>query len=475
MEMEINVGVRPEVQQSQLMTRQAIQAIEILEYSQDELDAFVRDQLDRNPLLCTHPPEAPGQGEMVSRADLFPRGAVFRPVRSGAQVDVQDLAETIQDRISLRDYLRQQAGLLRLTRQQRIHVESLIDSLEPDGYLRTSLETLADVLEVPEDVLEQALRVVQTLEPAGVAARDLAECLRLQLEDRGQLTPPLEALLENLVWVVQGEPRRLARRCGVTVDALQGLLCSLRGLDPAPGLQFDTASPLPALPDVLVSVHDGGRVRVEMNPELLPRVLLDQEYFTELSGRLRQGEDKDFLQGCLRDANALIHHLEQRVQTILKIATEIIRNQIDFLYHGDSSLRPLLQKDIAQAAGVHESTVSRAIANKYMLCPRGLVPLKHFFSDGLGSLDGEQDRAATAIRHRIKDLVACETQGHILSDEAIVAALKGEGVVIARRTVAKYRDQLRIPSSAQRRRQMRWLASVPPRAGSQDRVSMPGF
>jgi RNA polymerase sigma-54 factor len=313
---------------------------------------------------------------------------------------------------------------------------------------------------MPGDALEGALRTVQALEPAGVGARDLSECLGLQLREQGRLTPPIKMLLENLELIAQGEPKRLAKRCGVTVGDLPGLLRVLRSLDPAPGLQFDTSPLSPALPEVLVTLHDGGRVRVEINPELLPRVLVDQEYFTELSGQLRGREDRGFLQGCMREANALIHHLEQRVQTTLKIATEIIRNQVDFLYLGDSGLRPLLQKDIARAIGVHESTVSRAIANKCLLCPRGLVPLKHFFSDGIGAGEGDLDQAATAVRHRIKHLVSQETFDHILSDEAIVAALKSEGVVIARRTVAKYRDQLCIPSSAQRRRRMRWPGSV---------------
>lgn len=467
MEMEINAGVRPELQQSQLMTRQAIQAIEILEYSQEELAGFVQDQVDRNPLLSLA--VSVTAGSEATASDEGERFRTFRATSSvTAQFDVQDLAETVRDRVDLREHLHQQIGLLRVTPQQRNHAEQIVDSLEPDGYLRTSLESLADFLDIPEDALEEALHVVQALEPAGVGARDLAECLGLQLRERGQLTPALQALLDHLELIVQGEPKRLAKRCGVTVDELPGLLSMLQALDPAPGRQFD-ASPLsPAFPDVLVTLQDSGRVRVEINAELLPRVLVDQEYFTELSGQLQGREDKGFLQGCLRDAHALVHHLEQRVQTTLKIATEIVRNQVDFLYLGDSGLRPLLQKDIARAIGVHESTVSRAIANKYLLCPRGLVPLKHFFSDGVGAGEGDQDQAATAVRHRIKHLVSQETSGHILSDEAIVAALKSEGVVIARRTVAKYRDQLSIPSSAQRRRRLRWPEAAAQRASAHE-------
>lgn len=458
--MEINAGIRPEARQSLQIARQAIQAIEVLEYSQDDLDAFVQDQVDRNPLLRVTDLGSSAQSAAASRVDLYPRGPVFRGVHPVADVDVQTLAETVRDRVTLRADLYRQLGLLRLTPIQQTHATYVIDSLEPDGYLRSSMEDLADFLDASREALEEALRTVQTLEPAGVAARNLAECLWLQLRERGQLTPSLEALLENLPLLAQGEPKRLARCCGVPLEDLSGLLQILRRLDPAPGYQFEADTLMPALPDVLVTVNAEGRVRVEINPELLPRVLIDHEYFTELSGCLQQREDKKFLQGCLREANTLIHHLEQRVQTTLKIATEIIRNQVDFLYSGDGGLRPLLQKDVAQAVGVHESTVSRTIANKYLLCPQGQVPLKHFFSDGLGMIDGMQDQAATAVRYRIKDLVAQETSGTILSDEAIVSALKNEGVLIARRTVAKYRDQLHIPSSAQRRRRMQWQVAA---------------
>ena len=451
--MDMNVGVHQETQQSLLISRQAIQAIQILGYSQDDLEAFLQDQLDRNPLLriAADPPTA---SSPELKVDIHPPARTADFTRSGVNIDVQSLGGTLHAKTYLREHLHQQVAILKVTPLQRAYVECLIDSLEPDGYLRSRLDDLADLLDAPLGALEDALQTVQTFDPVGVAARDLKECLWLQLREKGQLDPIVETLLANLELVEKGDFKRLSKRCGITMGMLADLLQSLRRLDPKPGHRFNTDIPLPALPDILVSIVGSGRVRVEINPELLPRVLLDREYFTELSTQLHQNSDRNYLQNCLREANALIHNLNQRTQTTLKIATEIIRNQTDFLYHGDAQLRPLSQKDIAQAVGVHESTVSRAIANKYLLCPQGQISLKYFFSDGLSARDGNRELAATAIRHRIKDIVSRETQDYVLSDEDIVGTLQNEGVEIARRTVAKYRGQLRIPSSAQRSRHM---------------------
>ncbi|MDN5843990.1 MAG: RNA polymerase factor sigma-54 [Alcaligenaceae bacterium] len=455
MDVTLNLGTQQQTRQSLLMTHQAIQAIEILEYGQDELDKFLQEQLDSNPLLRLSGSDTPAMTETPASVELYSRNYSGTALRTHAGDDLQSWAETIGMETSLREHLHEQIAVLRISTTQQGLALYLIDSLDPDGYLRTPLEDLAELLDIPSDMLEEALHTVQMLDPAGVGARNLRECLSLQLQDQGDLTPPTETVLANLDLIEQGEIERLAKRCKVPVDELGELLDSLRKLDPKPGYRFSTDVVQPALPDILVSASAEGRVRVEANPALLPRLMVDREYFTELSTQLHDREGKDFLNACLRQANTLMHHLDQRIHTTLRIATEIIRNQTDFLYHGDSHLRPLLQKDIARVLGLHESTVSRTIANRYMLCPQGQLPFKHFFSDGLHAPSGEHDIAASAIRHRIKNLVEGETQESILSDEAIVNTLHGEGIQIARRTVAKYRTQLSIPSSAQRRRRMR--------------------
>ncbi|MCQ9615449.1 RNA polymerase factor sigma-54 [Paenalcaligenes niemegkensis] len=446
MDIKVNLGTQQQTSQSLLISHQAIQAVEILEYGQEELEAFLREQLDSNPLLRL----SASVNEAPAPVELYPRNYASTGFRS-IDDELPPWVESIRVETSLRNHLIQQVAVLRGSPDQQSLALYLIDSLEPDGYLRSPLEDLAELLNIPSNMLEEALHTVQTLEPVGVGARTLRECLWLQLRSQDRLCPTTEILLANLDLIEQGEINRLAKRCKVSVDKLGDLLESLRRLNPKPGYQFSVDFVQPALPDIIVSASVEGRIRVEANHALLPRLMVDREYFTELSTQMHKREDKDFLQTCLRQANTLVHHLDQRMQTTLKIATEIIKNQADFLYHGDSHLRPLLQKDIARVLGLHESTVSRTIANRYMLCPQGQVPFKHFFSDSLQA----QDVAASAIRHRIKNLVASETHDSILSDEAIVDTLQEEGIQIARRTVAKYRNQLSIPSSAQRRRRMR--------------------
>lgn len=454
--MKIELGTAQQIRPSLAITQQSIQAIEILGYGQEELDAFLQEQLDGNPLLQQDTTEPTGTSPHVLPVRPPARPYADRlPGQGGATADLQSVAEFVSARTTLRDHLHLQLALLRIPDDQCVLARYLIDSLEPDGYLRCAPDDLAALLDLPAGSFDRALHLVQALDPAGVGARCLAECMTLQLLDQGRLSPALQTLLANLELIERGDVERLARRCEVTVAQLSDLIAILRTLDPRPGNRFNFEPIQPALPDILVCTGPGGRVSVEYNPALMPRLLIDRTYFTELDASLRADCDRDFLQTCLRQANSLIHHLDQRIQTTLRIATEIVRNQVDYLLHGDGHLRPLLQKDIARVLGLHESTISRGIANKYMQCPQGLVPFRHFFSDSLQAANGEQDIAASAIRHRIRDLVSGESHESVLSDDAIVDLLQGEGIQIARRTVAKYRTQLNIPSSTQRRRRKR--------------------
>lgn len=452
----VDLRPRTEIRQDLTINHQAIQAIQILEYSQEELETFLQDALARNPLLKETEQGAPMPP--VNRAAQFSAGS--RGTGSG---ETPDLSDTVAAQINLYDHLHRQLGVLRTTPELKACAASLIDSLEPDGYLRTSLEDLADILEISPTLLEEALALLQSLEPAGIAARDLAECLEIQLRSKAQLTPVMTVILRHLHLIERGEIERLARLCKLSIPELTASLDAIRQLNPRPGLQFNTEPTQPALPDILVHTGPEGRIRVELNPELLPRILVDRSYYTELSAQIQTREEDRFLQDCLREANTLVHHLDQRMHTILRIARVIVQNQADFLFDGASGLRPLLQKEVARAAGVHESTVSRTVANKYLLCSQGLLPLKNFFSTRIGDELSPGALSAAAIRQRIKTLLEQESADDILSDDAIVRRLQADGVDIARRTVAKYRQQLRIPSSAQRRRQRRlpWNAVSP--------------
>jgi RNA polymerase sigma-54 factor len=297
------------------------------------------------------------------------------------------------------------------------------------------------------------LALLHTFEPCGVGARSLAECLALQLKERNRFDPCMRALLERLDLVAKRDLAALKRLCGADDEDLAEMLADLRSLDPKPGRGFGSA-PVPVLvPDVFVRPAPDGAWLVELNPDALPRVLVNQSYHARVAGRAASDADRTFLSECLQSANWLTRSLEQRAKTVLKVASEIVRQQDGFFRHGVSHLRPLNLRTVADAIGMHESTVSRVTSNKAVATVRGTFEMKYFFTVAIPSAAGAEAHSSEAVRHRIKQLIDAEPPGDVLSDDALVRKLKGEGVDIARRTIAKYRESLRIPSSVERRRE----------------------
>lgn len=434
------------------LTMQSIQAIEVLQFGQQELHDFLAAQAEKNPLLDIRNPLA-----SAPRPDQS-----YRPPassgRSFSRGELRDIAETHASPSTLRAHLRAQVGMTFRDPQDRRIAAEITDSIDPDGFLRRPLWQIADLIGIEEERIEALLTRVHGFDPVGVGARNLAECLRLQLADRGELTAPMAALLDHLPLLANSELDRLARLCGVDRERVMQMARALRKLNPAPGRQFDGSPILPALPDVLVKEIAPGEFSVELNPELLPRVLVDQQYYAEVAAKSPDSATRSYITSCFRSANFLSRQLDQRAQTVLKVTTEIVAQQRQFLMHGITYLRPLDLKKVAAAVGVHESTVCRAVANKYMMTARGLFELKFFFAGGLGG-DSDDAVATATIRHRIRQLVDAENPQDILSDDQIVAQLTREGIEIARRTVAKYRGMLNIPSSSVRRRQKLLMAS----------------
>jgi RNA polymerase sigma-54 factor len=294
---------------------------------------------------------------------------------------------------------------------------------------------------------------VQQFDPAGIGARNLAECLAIQLRERNRLDPAMQALLDNLPLLAKRDFHALRKICAVDEDDFAEMVAEVRRLDPKPGRAFGGGIIQTVVPDVTVRAASDGSWHVELNPEGLPRVLVNQTYATRVSRIQGTSADKSFVTNCLQTANWLTKSLEQRARTILKVSAEIVRQQDAFFTHGVEHLRPLNLKTIADAIGMHESTVSRVTSNKYMSSPRGLFELKYFFTASIPARTGGESHSAEAVRFRIKQLIDGETLGDILSDDAIVLKLKGQNIDIARRTVAKYRESLRIPSSVERRRE----------------------
>jgi RNA polymerase sigma-54 factor len=328
----------------------------------------------------------------------------------------------------------------------------LIDLVDDAGYVPADLGDAHEKLGTSREAVEAVLAVLQKFDPPGVCARNLSECLAIQLRERDRYDPAMQALVENLDLLAKRDIASLRKICGVDDEDIADMIGEIRHLNPKPGLKFGSAKTQSVVPDVYVRPGPDGGWHVELNSDTLPKVLVNQVYYSQLSKTIRKDGDKSYFTDCLQNATWLVRALDQRARTILKVATEIVRQQDGFFTQGVAHLRPLNLKAVADAIQMHESTVSRVTANKYMATNRGTFELKYFFTASIASADGGDAHSAEAVRHRIKLLIDAESPSAILSDDTIVERLHGDGIDIARRTVAKYREAMRIPSSVQRRR-----------------------
>ena len=482
--------------QSLVMTPQLQQAIKLLQLSNQELAEFVAEEIERNPLLNKGDDnDGPGETENVEpkrREDLSlddgssmgearaqldaPDADVYEPgtgsdsaapaessgpsaktdwssaTSGGSFSDDFDFTSNLSSEQTLHEHLHAQLTFAGLSDADRLIAARLIDETDESGYLHTDLVEIADALGAELANVEAVLQVCQGFEPSGVMARSVPECLAIQLRDRGRYDPAMEAMLQNLGLVAKHDLKSLADVCGVDKDDLMDMLTELRALSPKPGSGFSSDTAIAVAPDVFVRELPNGMFAVELNSETLPRVLMDKAYYAEVTALQMRDQEKEFISECAANATWLIKSLDQRARTILKVASEIVRQQDAFFAHGVAHLRPLNLKQVADAIEMHESTVSRVTTNKYMSTPRGLFELKYFFSASIPATGGGEAHSAEAVRHRIKHLIDAETEDNVLSDDQIVEILTGYGVEIARRTVAKYRESLNIPSSVQRRR-----------------------
>ena len=456
--------------QSLVMTPQLQQAIKLLQYSSLELAAFVEGELVQNPLL-EHDERGAQEAESQAAGETSdgpgPNAEDDPPPDdqplpdmvwdwSGGGGAMDGEGESIEQRLpetpSLRNRLLEQLHMDLHDPTDRIIGIHLIDSLDEAGYLTADLPALAEMLGCALGRVETTLTHMQRFEPSGIFARDLRECLRLQLADRNRLDPAMAALTDNLDLLARRDKARLKRRCGVDDEDLADMVAEIRALDPKPALAFDPQMAAPVIPDVLVRRRPGGAWFVELNNDTLPRVLVNRHYYTRVSAGVRDKRERQYLSERYHSANWLVKALHQRATTILKVAEEIVRQQEDFLNRGLQHLRPLTLRQIADVIEMHESTVSRVTNNKYISTPRGIYELKYFFNASISGTSDGVTHAAEAVRQRVKELIDAEPPDRVLSDDGIVERLRDEGIDIARRTVAKYRDAMHIPSSVQRRR-----------------------
>ncbi len=480
--------------QSLVITPQLQQAIKLLQLSAVELSEYVEQELTDNPLL---EPDETGDGGALAEAagnadDRSDAGlsvvdsvdgqdeapldveAAVETNESGlggdegggmdthsAETwgggglggDMPDLERTVAEAPDLRSHLVQQLNLSVTVPADRFIGIYLIDQLDESGYLRLDLAEAAAQLGTDIARVEGVLALLQRFDPAGIFARDLKECLRLQLEDRNRFDPAMAAFVANIELLAARDIKKLREVCAVSMEDIQDMIAEVRALDPKPALRFERVVNESVIPDVMMSLRPDGGWRVELNTDTLPRVLVNRSYISDVSRAKVTKADKEFLAERLQSANWLVKALHQRAETILKVATELVKQQDAFFRLGVTHLRPLILRDVADAIEMHESTVSRVTTNKYMATPRGIFELKYFFTQGLASsVSGAENHSAEAVRHRIKTLIDAEPLSDVLSDDKIVDILRTGGIEVARRTVAKYRDSLNIPSSVQRRR-----------------------
>jgi RNA polymerase sigma-54 factor len=371
--------------------------------------------------------------------------------------DEANLEAYVASEVTLRDHLRGQMRTAIADPVDRLIASNLIDSVDESGYLTLDALALADRLGCPATDIERVLAVLQSFDPPGVFARSLAECLALQLKEQNRWDPQIARLLDNLALLGAHNLSALRRTVGVDQDELAEMIAEIKALSPKPGLKFGSVTVQPVIADVIVRAAGDGGWTVELNSETLPRVLVNRSYFTRVSMCAAGSEERDYLNECLQTANWLAKSLDQRARTILRVSEEIVRQQDGFFSKGVQYLRPLNLKTVADAIKMHESTVSRVTSNKYVATPRGMYELKFFFTSAIAASGDGEAHSSEAVRHRIRQLIEGEQASQVLSDDRIVELLRGAGIDIARRTVAKYREAMRIPSSVQRRREKRMV------------------
>jgi RNA polymerase sigma-54 factor len=512
------LSTKLELRQGQqlVMTPQLQQAIRLLQLSNMELMQYVETELERNPLLeaddsaegpvrteadaaseFAKPEEPPAStddnwldlGKPVTDPEatldtdydnVYPDAAPSEqggdPGQSGwanvrqrstsADDDV-NLEAFVANEISLHQHLSEQMPLVLTEPAERLIGQYLIDMVDEAGYLPADLSALPDKLGAPPELVDRVLAFLQTLDPPGVFARSLKECLALQLKEQNRYDPVIAAFLDNLHLLANHNLSALKKAVGVEMDELMEIIQEIKRLNPKPGLKYGSVQMQPVVPDVLVRPSPDGSWVVELNSETLPRVLVNRTYLTTVTKTASSAADRNYLLECLQTANWLVKSLDQRARTILRVAEEIVRQQDGFFTHGVQYLRPLNLKTVADAISMHESTVSRVTSNKYIATPRGIFELKYFFTSAIASAEEGEAHSSEAVRHRIKQMIDGETPAAVLSDDKIVEKLKGDGIDIARRTVAKYREAMRIPSSVQRRRDKRLLERVERPNGAQ--------
>lgn len=481
------IAPRLELRQGQTlsMTQQLQQSIKLLQMSSMEIMEFVEQELEKNPLLSAEDEETDKNEENKPKDESAEEHQENEPqvtepedepVFSYESYDNTDEAvfesEQYEPRIktrdnnwedndgfesynasetSLRDFLLEQLNLEVTDPVKRIIGQHLIDLVDESGYIKDDTSGIATLLDCPLEMIEDTFVTLHGFDPVGVCARNLSECLAIQLREKNRLDPAMETLIRHLDLVAANNIKQLSRLCCVDEDDIKEMCAEIRALNPRPGSGFQHEAVQAIVPDVFLR-RNGNTWQIDLNSASLPRVLVNRSYYSQISGKTTDKQEKKYLSEQFASANWLIRALDSRAQTILKVATEIVKQQENFFLYGIKYLRPLTLKEVADTVELHESTVSRVTTNKFMLTSRGTYEFKYFFNALIQGSDGGDGYSNKAVQYMIKEMIDNEKPDKILSDDTISEELKDRGVELARRTVAKYRELMKIPSSSVRKK-----------------------
>ena len=478
-----NLGLQIKQSQNMVMTSQMQQSIKILQMTTTDLLPYINQQIEENPFLeagdgdvveqtdsseltNNEPSEVSEHEQVWDDDDVSP--AVYESEsfnyegvgsgKSDAYASGENPIEQLEgDGITLKEHVIDQINMEIPDPLQKFIALNLTDMLDENGYINSDLSENAKLLQCDEQQLLEVLSKLQSFEPAGIFARSLAECLSLQLKEKDRLDPTMQIFIENLELLGKRDFKLLKKKCRVDDEDLAQMCLEVKALNPKPGNIFSVDRIQVIQPDIFLKKGEGSGWLLELNSDALPKVLVSRKYYSTITKQVDDKDSKKFMSQQFNTANWLSKALDQRANTILKVATEIVSQQDKFFRKGIHYLKPMVLSDIAQGIDMHESTVSRVINGKYIATNSGMYELKYFFSSCVGSSSGEEDVSSKRIKYMIKELIDGENSKAVLSDDKIASILKAKGVSVARRTVMKYREGMNIGSSVQRRREKKML------------------
>ena len=477
--MKLDFNLQISQKQGLALTAQVQQAIKLLQMTNMEICEFVEEQFQDNPFveetsfteknklddptnktskeldksLEENPYKTSTEQSKVSQENQFETGEAYTPRSTVAKEasDFDAINLVAAGKKSLYAHCLEFCDSLQLSPSENLVAQKLIEDLEPTGWISTDLKAIAEDLNVEDTLVSEVLLKLQDIEPAGLFARTLKECLTLQAIDREIYCETMQAILDNLHLIGSGKFDLLKRRCGCSDTEIAKFFQKIKSLDPKPGLQFDASSAPIREPDLRVKeTRDGWAV--ELNNSTLPDVKISKEFAKELTKKVNEKAEREFIREKITEAKWLQNAINKRNETMLKVGSEIIKRQTEFLEKGAQYIQPMILNDIAEAVGMHESTISRVTTGSLIQTPRGTLELKAFFSVGIKQGADADTTSAASVRYRIKKLIEQENPNAPISDDAIVDTLLKDGVKVARRTVAKYRKIENIPSSFARKR-----------------------